>query len=286
MGLKKIYITGICVLLLISAHTGQGQTVAETLQNTAQLCLAGKYAQAYPKLRRACFFADSSLETACLEQLGICAFKTGNFDEAASCYQQLKNNDDGTNFNYYLQWQLKSLLNANKFEEVLKYSDTSLFDMDNDSILANLLFYRVLACVGLNRIPEVTQTVRFLADSLLKCNPKSTDSLLAAYARDCSLNPRGVYRKSLLLPGLGQLSIGDYRNASNAFILNAALISGFIVTASYHPLIDAALFWTLPVLHYYVGNAKAAGDLAVIRQQQYVSKYYQLFIAYLSAPRK
>ena len=66
----------------------------------------------------------------------------------------------------------------------------------------------------------------------------------------------------MILPGLGQMYLHDYKNATHAFLLNAGLIGGLISTAIIHAPVDAVLFWFTPLSHYYLGNANAALELS------------------------
>lgn len=282
MNLKLIYIVITFAFSLVFFVNSGAQSITQELNNADALYRARSYEQAYVKLKRTLFFSDSSSRIQSLLLLGNCCFALQKFEEAASCFNALKNDGDESTYNYYLQLQLKALLNAQNFEEVVMLSDTSDLNIVDDTTLLNVLFYRALAFERLNLIDQTRHLVKFIAGNLLMLNANRTDSILNVYAKSCSADPKRTARMSLLLPGLGQLTIHDHRNAANAFLLNAGLITACVVTAQYHPVTDAVLFWILPVAHYYFGNSKSAAELSLKKQQANTLYFYNVFIKYLS----
>jgi hypothetical protein len=76
---------------------------------------------------------------------------------------------------------------------------------------------------------------------------------------------------------LGQWYAKDKRNALNALALNGTLITCMVVTANFYSWPSSLLFWVYYVPHYYLGNARAAKDIAIEKAEQKRWHYFQAF---------
>lgn len=68
------------------------------------------------------------------------------------------------------------------------------------------------------------------------------------------INPRRAKIFSMILPGTGQLYIGDYKNALKSFLLNAAIIATGVHFATAYTILDAYLFTANWFFRYYKGG--------------------------------
>ncbi len=99
-------------------------------------------------------------------------------------------------------------------------------------------------------------------------------------------NPKVTKIMSLVIPGTGQLYVGDYKNALNSFILTAGLFTLFGYVAHEYSLLDA-YFTVFPwYQRYYVGGYKSTGKITLQKRQQRKNEIYHKLISALEEYNK
>ncbi len=76
------------------------------------------------------------------------------------------------------------------------------------------------------------------------------------------LNPKRAQYLSYVLPGLGQLYAGDYENAINSLLINAAFLTLYFEVAFSYSLLDGMLSILPWFNRYYLGGATKAKEIA------------------------
>lgn len=89
-----------------------------------------------------------------------------------------------------------------------------------------------------------------------------------------SKNPRTAKVLSIILPGLGQAYVGDYKNAANSFLLTGAFVALYIYSSVNFGLIDAYISVFPWFNRYYMGGIKKAQTLANMKIAERRNKIY------------
>ena len=91
---------------------------------------------------------------------------------------------------------------------------------------------------------------------------RQVDSLLAVSQQLRYKSPRLARFLSTILPGAGQIYVGDWRNGINALAIN--IVTGYVVVSSLieHRYNDAFLSFTSIFQRYYLGNRQHATKIA------------------------
>jgi len=92
-------------------------------------------------------------------------------------------------------------------------------------------------------------------------------------------NPKVTKIMSLIIPGLGQLYVGDYKNAANSFGLVVASLALFNSVAGNYSLLDAYLTVFPWYQRYYLGGYKATGRITLQKRQEKKNEIYKEIIS-------
>ncbi len=247
----------LCLLFLINIFQfSKAQGIQELLDSANFELKQEHYKTAFNLYKRIDFFSDrNDFKWNMLKA----AYLSKNFDDA---YVLSKNMLDDTLYSdslVLLDYFAVSALNTENYEFLLNEDYYGFADFIE--FYPRYKQYCLLAYFRQKKWKETSDLINSLKTTKGLSATKA-DSLLRILVELEKINPEKIGNKSLLLPGLGQLYLRDYKNASHAFILNASLIGGLITTAVLHAPLDAFLFWFNPVSHYYLGNANAALELS------------------------
>ncbi len=99
-------------------------------------------------------------------------------------------------------------------------------------------------------------------------------------------NPKVTKIMSLILPGAGQLYVGDYKNAANSFGLVVASLVLFNSVAASYSLLDAYLTVFPWYQRYYLGGYKATGKITLQKRQERKSEIYKEIISLIVEYKK
>jgi hypothetical protein len=244
------------------------QTIESSLLRADSLYKTDKK-EAYQLYNRIYFFGDTSTSIIALRNL-------------INLSQELKLNDDGIIYTKkLLQYNLDDTLRNNTYVKQLQFhyqsgnyqylcnsieiSDSMENTMLSDTLtLKSELLYKGLACLHLD---QKTQALAYIKKLITLEKDSIKHAALTEIFNEYSVlkfyNPKKAKNRSLVFPGLGQLYAKDYRNAANSAILNSTLIAGFVYTAHYYSILNAALFWQSIISHYYIGSARTAESISM-----------------------
>ncbi len=246
----------LCLLFLINLFQfSYGQGINELLDSANFELKRENYKTAFELYKRIDFFSDrNDFKWNMLRA----SYLSKNFDDS---YLLSKNMLDENLFSdslILLDYFAVSALNTENYD-ILLNEDYYGF-ADYESFYPSYKQYCLLAYFRQKKWKEANDLIQSLKTIKL-LNESKADSLIITINEIVKLNPDKIATKSLILPGLGQLYLKDYKNASHAFLLNAGLVAGLFTTAILHAPIDGVLFWLTPISHYYLGNANAASEL-------------------------
>lgn len=108
------------------------------------------------------------------------------------------------------------------------------------------------------------------AFNVLCDNPSQKEALSKLIVRAEKIekiNPQTYQILSYILPGFGQILLGDTKNSLNSVLLNGVLVVLFIDTARKLSLFDASISVLPWLFRYYSGGAKLTKQLAVEKKE-------------------
>jgi len=267
------------LIVIFSIQFASGQSVAETYQSGIAFFNQGDFELAAQQFRRVVFFSDSTSGRA-LFYLGDCYRQLELFVPAVYYYRLAGN----TILNDSLSQEIKFRIAVCHLKNhQASYALTELFSV-GDSMLpeqqTKLYFYLFCSYYLLHDYSSASDYYLMALGETNNSKLTSIDSLFRAGEKNQAAN---VYLPMYLsiIPGLGQLYLGEWKEALNSFIITAAFASVFVFTAYQLALLDAALM-VLPWFHrYYQGGLMRAKELAVIKKNsQDVQIYNQLLDFY------
>lgn len=250
----------ILCLVISSCHLNvSAQNLAQTYQFAVNQLDLGNRDVAEKAFKRVLFFdQENQYRTECL-------LKLAEISDSSD--------DQLTTLNYldqaYFQTSDPHLQNTIQFDRVKIFIETSAYQ----KALAEL--YQIDTEIYPDRVSLYEGYCHYMlrdflsaeaAFSLLCHTPESKMKLadLIAKAHQIEkINPKTYEVVSYLLPGLGQIILGDARNSVNSILLNGTLIVLFIDTARKLSFFDATISVLPWLFRYYTGGAKLTRNLAL-----------------------
>lgn len=110
----------------------------------------------------------------------------------------------------------------------------------------------------------------------------SIENLLSDANNNILYSPSKAKLLSTIIPGTGQMYVGDYRNGLNSFILNSFnfwVIGLNIVKADY---LSAALYFIFVTERYYAGNRYRAEQITISKNEETENKFEKEILLKLS----
>lgn len=277
MNLKKIFILLFTLPLAISNNLLPAQSLSQAMDSAANAMVHKNYKESYLLFKRCSYFANENQRNEMLEPLAISAFYNGEYDEAIKAFTTLKN---GINTNYKPSneiMRLACLINLQQWEQLIDETNSLDVIKNDSSLLTNALFFRLLSFIQINNKEQAVKTAEELKSKVFFDNQHGFDSLMVAYKKDKFPNPQKAATLSYILPGLGQFYCKDSKNGLNALFLNGILIGGLVYTAYLYNWPSAVLFWLYYVPHYYIGNTRAAKEIAFQKGNDKKWHYFENF---------
>lgn len=262
MKLVQIYILVFTILLASKANLIIAQNQHKYLQQADSFMLHKNYDAAFKLYDRIWFFATADERQILAKNYLESAFQTQQFYSYLHIIHVFKNLEKiDLDLTQKLE-EIASYFKLQNYEECLHIIESYKGD-SAVNFQTNLNYFKLLCELKLNRKDSVIQTANLLKKYASMPQQKAMDQLLENYQKAKIISPKKVRFLSLVIPGLGQLFIKDYKNAVNAIALNGALIGAFLFTAQLYHWPQAALFWVFYVPHYYLGNSRSARDLTI-----------------------
>ena len=131
----------------------------------------------------------------------------------------------------------------------------SLMDMKGDMPLffqRKKIFYKAVIFFKINKFSSSERGFIELLNNADTVEVKKIFTDLNETLR--KVKPRKARILSMIVPGAGQLYLGDYKNAVNSFLLNAAIITAGVHFATVYTVADAYLFTANWFWRYYKGG--------------------------------
>lgn len=252
------------LIVIFSIQFASGQSVKETYQSGITFFKQGDFELAAQQFRRVVFFSDSTSGNA-LFYLGDCYMQLELFDQAVYYYRMAGNTISNDSLNQEIKFRIAACHLKNR---QASYALAELFSVD-DSMhpeqQAKMYFYLFCSFYQLHEFDNANNYYQMALGETDISALTSIDSLFRVGEKNYMAN---VYLPMYLsiIPGLGQLYLGEWKEALNSFLITAAFATVFVFTAYQLALLDAALM-VLPWFHrYYQGGLMRAKELATIKK--------------------
>lgn len=264
--MKRFWI--IIIISFLSAFNMRAQSLKETLAFADTLYAGNNYEAALRQYKRVLFFNATDNENGYVHQ------------RLADCYFAVQNLEKSL-FEYSIAYNLESsdsIKNEFTFKRVLihtlmeNYNDASMELLSMEDSLSDYFSKRRSFYTGVIDLLQHDSTTKAKISFINSLN--ATDSLsikkvenLFSHYHPNRPHPTVARILSIIIPGMGQLYIGDYKNAINSFILSGGLATLFMIVAVNYTFVDA-FFGVMPHFQrYYFGGVKHAKSGALEKRE-------------------
>ncbi len=247
------------IFSLLLAYSSRGQTLEQTHALANRLFEQQQYEAAAKHFHRVAFFGNDEHRATVFPALASCYFESGQYEKSIFYFDLASNTSPNDSLaNEYLFSKVLCHLLLENYDFALqdlystgKYESRYFSDRYH--------FYR--AIIGLMKNEADTALVHFLKINTVGSGQQAIQEAFKK-ARLNHPSSGAAMVLSLVIPGLGQLYAGDYRNAAISFLLNTTLV-GLSYSIAINYSFGDALLSTLPWLQrYYMGGFTKAKMIA------------------------
>ncbi len=236
------------------------QTLEQTFNYAEQQLALGWNDRAEKAYKRVLFFdTENRFRGQCMEALADLALEKDQYQDALNYLDQAYFlSRDLQQQNEYQTKRIRIYLETNQVQKALTeiYQTDETFDTSRIKVYEAYCQYWLkdfdameAALQGLMSTAELSQ-IRKRAEKIERMNPKFYQTM------------------SYLIPGLGQVLLGDLGQSVNSMLLSAGLATLFIHTAKRLTFFDAVISVIPWFYRYYSGGAKLTRQLAIEKKMQ------------------
>ncbi len=267
------------------AFFANAQSVEETAMKADSLLKYERYLEADVLYDRICFFADTTQLLNSLDNAAICKAALGKWNDASAYYGLLSKLivSDSAYYETILKQALclvldKQFGNAERLLKEIQLMETRSYFKQKSYFLSG-----VIASQQFNY--SYAKTCFDSAVALLGAKDSTfiyTQLMSEMSKMNSSANRSAIY--SAIVPGLGQLTQGEFKSGINSFILNAGLISAFVYTGIQYHFFTSFLFYSAYLPRFYLGGISNTKNIArnrkIAQQQQYLNSYLSVYLTH------
>ena len=269
------------VISLAFGWTAAGQTLGQTYQFALQQFEMGNQHEAEKAFKRVLFFdSENAYRSSCLLKLAeIAANKKDNLGSLNYLDQAYFQTDDqDLQFNIQID-RIRILIETREFNKAL----AEIYQMDSKSQVERIALYEGYCHYMLSDFTSAEAAFSLLCHT--DAQKADLGSLILEAGKIEKINPKTYQVLSYIMPGLGQILLGDLKNSLNSVFLNGGLIILFIDTAKKLSLFDASISVVPWLFRYYSGGAKVTMNLAEQKKQSKHEQNLSRFINSLTATK-
>lgn len=262
----------------------QLELTAQTLEQTYQFAQSqfslGNQRAAEKAFKRVLFFDKQNLfRTECLIRLSQISDLNADPQATLNYLDQAYFQTDDVHRQYEIQFdRIKILVQTADYQKAL----AEIYQMDADLSADRLALYEGFCHYMLKDFLSSEAAFGTLCHTLEK---KQALNLLIEEAHKIEkINPRTYQILSYIVPGMGQIILGDARNSINSILLNGALVILFIDTARKLSFFDATISVLPWLFRYYTGGTKVARDLAIQKKKERHEDNLRQIIIHITHP--
>lgn len=265
------------IISLFTSFCVKAQTIDEVVGFANSKFDVGEYEIASTEYNRA-YFLGYEQRDILLYKIAQCYFHTRQYDQAGKFFDRayLASNNDSMKNEAVLAKTFCFIMN-----EEYKLSVAELLNLSENLCTEQQLQAHLLKGVAHYQLQEDLLSLNEFEDLLILAEtPDSLVELLhtefdQVFKYDKRYKPNRAYVLSAILPGLGQVSSGAYRDGINSFLLIGSLYAVALRVMYLYSFWDAALALLPWVQRYYLGGMEGAKEMAISKIE---SKRYESYI--------
>ncbi len=264
----------IILILIIKSPLVCGQNLEKTYVLANSLYENKSYELAVDAYKRVLFFdSEGKYRNTIYPNIADCLFKSKEYEESANYFELAYfGTEDSVLKNHYILKKVSSYLILQQIDfaeaEILNLNDElNIEQLKEKAIFGGIISFAKSDFYESEKIFKTLVPDTMVVDQLFRKNEKVS-----------KINPKKAKILSMIMPGLGQLYVGDLKNGLNSFILTAGLMLLGVRSAIINAPLDAAIA-TLPwVQRYYQGGFNKAELIAKAKIQEKRFKIYNLLL--------
>jgi len=274
-------ISFIVLFSLVFLQSSIGQSIVEIKSFADQLYIENSYEQAYKEYQRVFFFDKDNEFNDIHHKIATILYKKQDYSEAIKYYNLAWNAEKNDSIKNKLVFQ-KVLCNlkSNKFYAGLN----ELYDLpETNSIYfkQKQVLYEGICHYGLNDLDTAQELFSKIVDSIGNNKMSLVFTNLIKYNK--KYDPKRIETMSRIIPGLGQIYIGDWKSGINSILLLGVIVYYSSVTILNYSLLDGILVLNSWFIRYYSGGVEKARNLA---EEHIASKKSRTFTELLNIIQK
>lgn len=258
------------LILITKSFVSFGQSLDQTFDFANQLYEQKSYQNAVEAYKRVLYFDSAALfSKQVYPKIAECLFSLQRHQESASYYDLAYfSTEDSVLKDTYILKKLSCFLILQQYD----YAEVELLNLDeniSDNLADDKNFNEAILRFAKQEYDLSEQIFKKLVS-----DTSAIDALFDKNKKVSKISPRKAKILSMIIPGLGQLYVGDIKNGLNSFILSTGLFALGLRSAFINNPLDAAIS-TLPWFQrYYQGGFKKAELIAIAKIQDKRYKIY------------
>lgn len=252
----------ILIIFVLFKTNIAGQNSEEIIILAENSYKTANYENAIYYYQRILCFGSEEEKNKCYIKIADCYFETENFDKSYSFYELAFNTIKSDSIKNEILFK-KAILRLSEGRYNLALIELIDFDQNSSDYFSQKKeIYLGITYFLLNNF-ELSE--KHILNYVEKSCPNKSDEIKKLFVENKKINkklPKITAFMSGVIPGLGQLYLGDFKNAGNSAILNFSLIGIGVIVGKRYGIINA-VFSVLPWFYrYYSGGIKGVKKTA------------------------
>jgi tetratricopeptide (TPR) repeat protein len=256
------------LILITKSFWSNGQELEPTFRFANTLYEQKSYENAVEAYKRVLFFDTSaSYSNAVYPRIADCLFNLKKYQESASYFDLAYfGTEDSILKDTYILQKISCFLIMQQYD----YAEVELLGL-NEPLSSSLQIQKDFSEAILRFAKQEYDLSELMFKKILN-DTSTVTNIFAKNKKISRINPKKAKILSMIIPGMGQLYVGDIKNGLNSFILSAGLFTLGLRSALLNNPLDAAIA-TIPWFQrYYQGGYKKAELIAIAKIQE--KRYY------------
>ena len=258
------------LILITNSLTSFGQSLEQTFDFANQLYIQKSYQNAVEAYKRVVYFDSSSLySNQIYPKIADCLFSLEKYRESADYYDLAYfSTEDSLLKDTYILKKISCFLILQEYD----YAEIELLNLGSD--LPDSLEYEKNFNEAILRFAKEEYDLSEQIFKKLTSDTLAINELFNQNTKVSRISPKKAKIMSMIMPGLGQIYVGDIKNGLNSFILSAGLFALGLRSAYINNPLDAAISVLPWFQRYYQGGFKKAELIAIAKIQEKRYKIY------------
>lgn len=268
------HIIVISLLFISGLPFAKSQTIAETYQYCKAQYQEQQYQNAIESGRRVLFFDDSNVfKKEVTKILGKAYFQNGEYQKSAKYYDisyEYASGNDSTPHQLIMKKAMALLMNG-----TLQLAKAELLTLPPDLNPREERQQHLLLGITAFQRASFPKAKQYFKKAVPDSDSSRVNKLFRknkALKRYDSWLPRIM---SLVIPGSGQMVLGDFKNGINSLLLTGAIYTLFINTAQAYSYLEAIAGIFPTFQRYYVGGYQKVKDIQMQKKAKERHHIYQ-----------